>query len=56
VSTKAAGADAATATVSFTNLKKPKTMTLDLIKVGGAWRIAEIKGPSGSLRDLMKVK
>jgi hypothetical protein len=56
VTTKPAGADAATATVSFTNLKKPKTMTLDLVKVGGAWRIADIKGPSGSLRDLMKVK
>lgn len=56
VSTKPAGADAATATVSFTNLKKPKTMMLDLVKVGGAWRIADIKGPSGSLRDLMKVK
>jgi hypothetical protein len=26
------------------------------VKVGGAWRIADIKGPSGSLRDLMKVK
>jgi hypothetical protein len=59
VSTKAVGTEAATATVSFTNLKKPKTtktMTLDLVKVGGAWRIADIKGPSESLRDLMKVK
>jgi hypothetical protein len=56
VSTKPAGADAATATVSFSNLKRPKTMTLELVKVGGAWRIADIKGPSGSLRDLMKVK
>lgn len=56
VSTKPAGTDAATAAVSFTNLKQPKTMTLDLVKVGGAWRIADIKGPSGSLRDLMKVK
>lgn len=56
VSTKTVGTEAATATVSFTNLKKPKTMTLDLVKVGGAWRIADIKGPSGSLRDLMKVK
>jgi hypothetical protein len=56
VSTKPAGADAATATVSFTQLKKPKTMTLDLVKVSGAWRIADIKGPSGSLRDLIKLK
>jgi hypothetical protein len=31
-------------------------MMLDLVKVGGAWRIADIKRPSGSLRDLMKVK
>jgi Protein of unknown function (DUF3828) len=56
VSTKPAGADAAIATVSFTNLKKPTTMTLDLVKISGTWRIADIKGPSGSLRDLMKVK
>jgi hypothetical protein len=56
VSTKSTGAAAATATVSFINVKKPRTMTLDLVKVGGAWRIADIKGPSGSLRDLMKVK
>jgi Protein of unknown function (DUF3828) len=56
VSTKSTGAGAAIATVSFTNLKKPKMMTLDLVNVGGAWHIADIKGPSGSLRDLMKVK
>jgi hypothetical protein len=30
--------------------------THDLVKVVGAWRIADIKGPGGSLRDLMKVK
>jgi hypothetical protein len=56
VGTKSTGAGAAIATVSFTNIRKPRTMTLDLVKVAGAWRIADIKGPSGSLRDLMKAK
>lgn len=56
VAIKAAGADGATAIVTFTNFKKPVTMTLALMKVAGAWRIADIKGPSGSLKDLMKVK
>jgi hypothetical protein len=56
VAVKAAGADAATATVTFTNFKKPVTMTLALVKTPAGWRIADIKGPSGSLKDLMKVK
>ena len=31
-------------------------MTLDLVKTGDGWRIAEIKAPSGSLKELFKVK
>jgi hypothetical protein len=56
VEVKPAGADTATATVTFTNFRKPVRVTLDLVRVTGAWRIAEIKMPSGSLRELMKVK
>jgi Protein of unknown function (DUF3828) len=56
VSTKTLGPTAATATVNFTNFKKPVTMTLALVKLGGDWRIADIKGPNGSLRDLMDLK
>jgi hypothetical protein len=56
VDVKTAGADAATATVTFTNFRKPTTVTLSLVKTAAGWRIAEIKSPSGSLRELMKVK
>jgi hypothetical protein len=56
VNVTAAGTDAASARVTFTNFRKPVTMTLSLVKVGNAWRIAEIRSPSGSLRELMKVK
>ena len=50
-----AGVEAATAMVTFTNFRKPVTMRLDLVKIAGAWRIAEIKGPNWSLKALMKV-
>ena len=46
----------ATGVVTFTNAKEPRTLTLDLIKTGDGWRITEIKAPSGSLRELFKVK
>lgn len=46
----------ATGVITFTNSKQPKTVTLDLVKTGDGWRIAEIKAPSGSLRELYKVK
>ncbi len=46
----------ATGVVTFTNAKEPKALTLDLVKTGDGWRIAEIKAPSGSLRELYKVK
>jgi hypothetical protein len=54
VAVKTAGANAV-ATVNFTNFDKPVTITLDLVTVSGAWRIADIKAPSGSLKVLLKV-
>ena len=50
------GASRATGTVAFTNAGTAKTVTLDLVKTGAGWRISEIKAPSGSLRELMKLK
>jgi len=41
------------ATVNFNNFKQPKTVKLDLIKVGGAWKIYDIVWSEGSLRKLM---
>jgi hypothetical protein len=46
----------ASGVVTFTNAKQPKTVTLDLVKTGDGWRIAEITAPSGSLKELFKVK
>jgi hypothetical protein len=56
INVNTAGADTATATVTFTNFKKPVTMRLDLVNTAAGWRIAEIKAPNWSLRDLMKGK
>ena len=46
----------ATGIVTFTNAAQPRTVTLDLVKTGDGWRIAEIKAPSGSLKELYKIK
>ncbi len=46
----------ATGVVTFTNFKEPGAVTLDLVKTGDGWRIAEIRAPSGSLKELLKVK
>ena len=53
---KTTGAKRATGTVTFTNARQPKTVTLDLVKTAAGWRIAEIRAPSGSLRKLMKLR
>lgn len=50
------GTDKATGIVSFTNAGAAKTVTLDLVKTAGGWRIDEIRMPSGSLRKLMKLR
>jgi hypothetical protein len=41
-------------TVSFTNFGKPETLVLELLKVGETWRIADIRWPSGTLRELYR--
>jgi hypothetical protein len=56
IDVKHEGPAKATATVDFTNLRKPKTVKLDLVKTAGGWRIADINASSGSLRQLFKVK
>jgi hypothetical protein len=43
-------------TVSFTNFGKPEKLELELLKVGDAWRIADIRWPSGTLRELYRKK
>jgi len=46
----------ATATVTFNNIGEPKQISLNLVKTAGGWRILDIRAPSGSLRQLFKVK
>src|SRR5262249_46780218 len=55
VDVKTSGSDKAVATVNFTNVREPKTVTIDLVKLRGGWRIADINAPSGSLRKLFKL-
>jgi len=50
------GSTAAAGTVKFANAGKDVTMTLDLVRPTGTWHIADIRGPSGSLPALLKVK
>ena len=40
--------------VSFDNQGKRTQITLDLVRTGMGWRIADIKAPSGTLSDLYK--
>ena len=46
----------ATGVVSFTNAGESRQLSLDLVRTGDGWRIAEIRAPSGSLRELYNVK
>jgi hypothetical protein len=47
------GAEKVSAKVSFKNLGKPTTVVLDLVKLRGEWRIADIKwGRKQTLRAL----
>ena len=46
----------ATGEVTFDNLGKRTQVTLDLLRTGIGWRIADIKSPSGVLSDLYKKK
>jgi hypothetical protein len=54
ISVKSDDGSTATAVVSFENLGKPTQITLDLIRTGMGWRIADIKSPSGKLSELYK--
>jgi Protein of unknown function (DUF3828) len=47
------GPGKATATAKFSNIKEPKTVTYDLVKLAGGWRIADINwGDNDTLRGL----
>jgi hypothetical protein len=47
------GPDKATATAKFSNIKEPKTVTYDLVKLANGWRIADINwGDNDTLRGL----
>lgn len=48
--------DTATARVSFQNSGDATRLVLELVRTPSGWRIAEIKGPSGSLKALYKLK
>ena len=54
ISVKSDDGSTATGVVSFENLGKPTQITLDLIRTGVGWRIADIKSPSGTLSELYK--
>ncbi len=42
--------------VAFTNFGKPVKLTVDLVQTLKGWRIADIQAPSGSLKDLYKLR
>jgi hypothetical protein len=46
--------DKTTAKVTFKNAGTPETITVDLMKIGGAWKIDDIHWPEASLRGLYK--
>ena len=48
-----AGKDRAQAVVTFRNFRKPKTVTLDLVRIGAVWKISDITWQEGSLRKLL---
>jgi hypothetical protein len=49
-----AAQDKALGVVSFTNLDKPETIKLQLVKLKGGWKIDDIAWPEGTLRGLYK--
>jgi hypothetical protein len=54
ISVKPAGDTKATGLVSFENQGKATQITLDLVRTGSGWRIADIKSPSGKLSELYR--
>ncbi|MTW17116.1 hypothetical protein GJ689_12980 [Rhodoplanes serenus] len=56
IDVKDAGPAKAVGTVRFSNFGQPETVTVELLKVGEAWRVAEIKWGPLTLRGLYKSK
>ncbi|MBK5960372.1 hypothetical protein CCR97_19545 [Rhodoplanes elegans] len=56
IDVKEAGPAKAVGTVSFSNFGKPESVTVELMKVGTAWRVSEIKWGPLTLRGLYKTK
>ena len=46
--------DKTTGTVTFKDIGKPETITVDLVKVNGAWRIDDVHWAEDSLRGIFK--
>lgn len=47
---------AATGIVLVVNQKKPRNINIDLMQTPAGWRIAEIRGASGTLRGLYRLR
>lgn len=56
IEVKDAGASKAVGTVSFMNSGKPEKVTVELLRTGAEWRIADIEWDSGTLRGLYRRK
>ncbi|RAI38771.1 hypothetical protein [Rhodoplanes roseus] len=56
IDVKDAGPAKAIGTVKFSNFGQPETVTVELLKVGEAWRVSEIKWGPLTLRGLYKTK
>lgn len=56
IDVKDAGPAKAVGTVKFSNFGQPETVTVELLKVGEAWRVSEIKWGPLTLRGLYKTK
>lgn len=48
--------NAATGLVLVVNQKKPRNINIDLLQTPAGWRIAEIRGASGTLRGLYRLR
>jgi hypothetical protein len=56
IDVKDAGPAKAVGIVKFSNFGQPETVTVELLKVGEAWRVSEIKWGPLTLRGLYKTK
>jgi hypothetical protein len=56
IAVKDAGPAKAVGIVKFSNFGQPETVTVELLKVGEAWRVSEIKWGPLTLRGLYKTK